>query len=280
MSIHLIEDGAPHRDSLYRLEGMMAASPRRGISKSRSAARSAVHSNVVERLTLLQASSLFAGLSELECTEVAACALVRSFVRDESLFTQGQPVTSLILLQSGSVKHTQVSPGGNEALLRISSPGDVVSIRGESGSFCHTCSARAIEKCSVLVWEYDLIQRFLTRYPKLAANTNRVLAARLQDLEERFREVATEKVARRLALLLIRLHRQIGKQCGQGVQIALNRDELAKMTGATVFTVSRLLSKWSRLGVILTHREMIIVSDRQRLETLDELEGQEPEGLR
>ena len=122
-----------------------------------------------------------------------------------------------------------------------------------------------MENCKALIWEYSRIQTFLAIYPKLRRNASRILASEIQELEERFREIATEKVANRLALLLIRLLRQIGKPSDEGIQISLRREELAQMTGATVFTISRLLSEWSDRGLVLSRREAIVVSDPSRL---------------
>ena len=52
------------------------------------------------------------------------CAKARTFARDELLFMQGQPVRNLVLIQSGSVKSTQISSGGNEVILWMNGSGD------------------------------------------------------------------------------------------------------------------------------------------------------------
>ena len=84
--------------------------------------------NIAQRVILITSSPLFANLSERECLQIASCAGTRSFTRNESLFSQGQPVHELILLQSGKVKHTQVSSSGHEVLLRFSRTGDVIGL--------------------------------------------------------------------------------------------------------------------------------------------------------
>lgn len=231
-----------------------------------------VHSITAERLSSLRSSVLFSGISDYDCAHIASAAVRRTFERRETLFTQGQQVRSLILLQSGNVKHTQVSPDGDGALIRISSAGDIVCVTGMSLMRRHTCSGRATEKCHALVWEHDHMLTYMSRYPRLGANMTRILAAQLNDLEERFREVATEALTRRLALLLLRLSRQMGQQSRDGTQILLRRDELAQMTGATIFSISRMLARWSEQGLIQTARESIIVSDPERLGRLGNVE--------
>jgi CRP-like cAMP-binding protein len=233
-------------------------------------ASSSAESNVAERLVLMCASALFSGLSKQECMEIVSCGRARTFARNEILFTQGQPVHNLILIESGSVKLTQISPGGSEVLLWMSGSGDALNVHAEMMSCNHTCSARAIEHCSAMVWEYNRLQALLNQYPKIRKNISRILAGRLEELEERFREVATERVAKRLALVLLRLLKSIGKPSEGGIQVSLTREELAQMTGATLFTISRVLSRWAEKGFVQPLREAVVVQHPERLASLNE----------
>jgi len=211
------------------------------------------------------ASALFTGLSKQECLEIASCAKARTFARDELLFMQGQPVRNLVLIHTGSVKLTQLSPSGNEVLLWMNGSGEAVGVAAEAPTCSHTCSARAMEQCKALTWEYARLQSLMAEYPQIRKNISQILSNRLNELEERFREVATEKVAKRLALALLRLLKQVGKHSHEGVQISLSREELAQMTGTTLFTISRILSKWAEQGFVLPRREAVLVCDPQRL---------------
>ena len=222
-------------------------------------------SNVAERVVLMCASALFAGLTRQECIEIASCAKARVFARDELLFMQGQPVRNLVLIQTGSVKLTQLSPNGSEVILWMNGSGDAVGVPSEAATMAHTCSARAMEQCRALTWEYARLQQLLNEYPQIKNNIHRILSDRLNELEERFREVATERVAKRLALALLRLLKQVGKQSKGGIEISLSREELAQMTGTTLFTISRILSRWSEEGIVQPRREAVLVRDAQRL---------------
>jgi len=218
-----------------------------------------------QALASIRSSPLFVDLPERATMEVASYARPRMFVRNELLFAQGQPVMTLILLQSGCVKHTQVGPSGTEVLLRFSGNGEIVDIQSESSGSGHSCSARAMEKCRALVWDYRRIEAFAMRHPQLANNISHLLYRKLGELEERFREMATENVASRLGLVLARLLQQIGKPSATGIQISIRREELAQMTGSTIYTVSRLLSGWSEQGVIVPGREWVVVSHPEKL---------------
>jgi CRP-like cAMP-binding protein len=106
--------------------------------------------------------------------------------------------------------------------------------------------------------------------PQIGRNIGMILAARLNELEERFREVATEKVAKRIALALLRLLKHIGKTVHGGVEVSLSREELAQMTGTTLFTTSRVLSRWGEMGFVQPRRESVLVRDRNRLALVSE----------
>lgn len=218
-----------------------------------------------ERAKLLSASQLCTGLEPAEILQVASCARPKAFARDETLFHQGQPVHCLFLIRTGTVKITQISSSGSEVILWMYGKGNAVGVLSESSADCHPSSARAMEPTTALVWDSMTIQKLSNQYPRIRQNLSQVLMSRLNELEERFREVATEKVAKRVALALLRLVKQVGKHAAGGVEVSLSREELAQMTGTTLFTISRLLSRWGEEGFVLPRREAVVVRDPKRL---------------
>ena len=67
----------------------------------------------------------------------------------------------------------------------------------------------------------------------------------MTDALTRVRELTTARVGQRLAQTLLRLTRQCGQATAGGVLITqpLTRQELADLTGTTLYTVSRTLTK-------------------------------------
>jgi CRP/FNR family transcriptional regulator, nitrogen oxide reductase regulator len=212
-----------------------------------------------KRVERLRNSALFAGLSSQACSEALQYAKSKTFLRSEVLFSQGQTIDRWILVQSGRVKLTQVTSNGNEVILWLIGCGDAVGVHAGGFGYIESCAACAMEKCDTLVWERRDIQLILARHPQIKTNLEGILTARLYELEERFCEIATESVAGRLAFLLRRLCKSIGKQSKLGIELRLRRQELAQMTGTTLFTVSRVLSRWADSGLVDPHRDGITV---------------------
>ena len=219
-----------------------------------------------ERAILLSASPLCTGLSHDEVMKIASCARPKSFARDESLFIQGQPARCLVLIRTGAIKITQISSSGHEVILWMYGRGNVLGVLSEPAGECHPSTARAMEATTALVWDCATLQNIMETCPRIRQNLSQVLLTRLNELEERFREVATEKVPRRLALALIRLSKHVGKAVHEGVEVSLSREELAQMTGTTLFTISRILSQWSREQFVESRRESVLLLDPGRLE--------------
>lgn len=216
----------------------------------------------------LRSASLFSGLTDGEAQDILHGGRLRSFYPDEIIFSQGHQAKAMFLIESGSVKLTQVSPDGNEVILWMNGCGESIGTQTEDPSGLYSCTAKVVERCRAIVWDHARIVVLLNKYQRLGRNINQILASRLQELEVRFREVATERVAHRLAMTLLRLQDRIGKRCESGIEISLSREELAQMTGTTLFTISRLLSKWGEEGLIIPRREAVIVRNPKGLEQI------------
>jgi CRP/FNR family transcriptional regulator, nitrogen oxide reductase regulator len=116
-----------------------------------------------------------------------------------------------------------------------------------------------------LVWEARLFKSLVESFPIVHQNMIRVAGEHLQELEKRFRELATERVAPRLARQLVRLQEQIGQHVNDSIEIGLSREGLAQMTGTTLFTVSRVLGVWEARGLVNPGYESVTVCDLESL---------------
>jgi CRP-like cAMP-binding protein len=230
-----------------------------------SVERPATDPEVAKRAAMMCTSSLFAGLAQHECEEIATQSQARTFRTDELLYMEGQTARNLALIRSGSIKLSRLGPNGNEVILWMAKPGDTIGVLADSLTRSHTCSARAMEPTELLLWDFERLQKFLEKFPPIRINIDAILTTRLNELQERFREVATEKVDKRVALAILRLAAQIGKPAHGGIEVLLTREELAQMTGTTLFSISRLLSKWGEEGFVLPRREAVVVLDAHRL---------------
>ena len=93
------------------------------------------------------------------------------------------------------------------------------------------------------------------------SNIMREMTAHMTDALTRVREMTTLRVGARLAITLMRLVRQCGRQTAEGVLIThpLTRQELADLVGTTLYTVSRTLSQWETDGVLESRKRHLLI---------------------
>lgn len=217
------------------------------------------------RLACIRQAPLFHGLSLGDCAQIACVARDQDLPRRAMLYRQGEPIRSVSLLSAGRAKVTQIGAGGEEVILWLRGAGEVLGGLGLLSGTANPATVQAIEPCHVLSWDAQTLESLSERFSVLHRNTANILLESLLRMQERFRELATEKVASRLARTLVRLLADAAPRPGDAVRIGLSREELAQMTGTTLFTVSRLLSEWKQRGILDGLREAVVVHNVQRL---------------
>lgn len=210
---------------------------------------------------LLKRSPVFSGLSDASLADVAGAARSREVPAGGMLFREGDPAETFFIVSTGSFKLTQVDAAGHQVLLRLAGPGDAVGGAGVIGEDTYPVTAEALGSAAVLEWSGETFAALLERHPPLAINMLKFVAGRLHTLQVQFRQVATERVEQRVARALLRLVQQSGKRVPEGVliDVPLSREDIAQMTGTTVFTVSRILSRWEAEGLVDSGRQRIVV---------------------
>lgn len=118
------------------------------------------------------------------------------------------------------------------------------------------------------MWDVTGFEKLLDLFPTFRRNVVRGLEDRLRETEQRCREVSTENVEPRVSSELIRLSNRF--ECSENghKEIHLTREELAQLTGTTQSTISRLLNRWQRLGIVSIHRDAVRVCNSAALAQL------------
>ncbi len=112
-------------------------------------------------------------------------------------------------------------------------------------------------------WPNSAWPQFQARFPSVASSTYETIGSRLQDTQARLEEISTQTVEHRVAAAILRLVRDSGRKTAEGVEIdfPLTRQDIAEMTGTTLFTVSRVLSAWEARALVRTGRQKVVVTD-------------------
>jgi CRP-like cAMP-binding protein len=223
---------------------------------------------------------LFRGLTSDALARVVELASSRRTSAGEFFFNEGDEAEAMFVLTDGRVKLTQLTPEGHQIVLRIISPGEAFGGVGAFGEPAYPVSAEAVDASTALAWTSASMRRLLQSEPLLALNALNFVSARLHDLQRRYRQLMTERVERRVARALLRLVKEAGRRVDKGVEIdfPVSRQDIAEMTGTTLYTVSRLLSAWEEQGIVQSGRQRIVLTTPHALVAIaEDLPSKQPD---
>ncbi len=185
----------------------------------------------------------------------------------EILFRQGDPAYKSFLVLNGRLKLIKLHEEGKEAILRYIGPGELTAIVSLFKGKEYPATAETIVAAVAVGWDKQTMVQLMLEYPPLSVNMLRCTINRLGELQNRYLEICTEQAEQRIARALLRIMRQSGHRVVEGIHVdfPLTRQELADYIGATVFTVSRILSSWERKGWIKSKREQITICNPHAL---------------
>lgn len=217
--------------------------------------------------SVARAIPLFAQMTDLELDDVLASAVSRRYAPGTAVFEQGQPAEHFFVLLHGRLRVTQVTPEGQQMVVRMVNPGDLFGIAKALRRPDYPGTSTAVVESLALAWPMAAWDGILERHPALAVNAMQTIGGRLQEAHARLRELATEEVERRVAHAVLRLASQSGKKEAGGIRIdfPVSKQDIAEMTGTTLHTVSRILSAWEAAGLVEGGRQKLLVKDPHQL---------------
>jgi CRP/FNR family transcriptional regulator, nitrogen oxide reductase regulator len=213
---------------------------------------------------LVRRSSLFQDVNPAVFEQVLACAVERSMEQGGYYFMQGDPAAHAYVLVQGRVKMVQLTPSGQQITLRMMTPGQtfggIALLNPEAG---YPATALAVENSTALAWGTDRLRHLAEQEPHLSLNIMQLMHGYITELQTRQQALVTARVEQRIARTLLKLAAQSGKQVEEGVLIdmPLTRQDVAEMSGTTLFTVSRTLNEWERSSLLKIGRERVIICD-------------------
>ena len=208
---------------------------------------------------------VFQDASDADLQSILQNSILRSIEEGAFFFFQGDPADYLYVLISGQVKLLQSNPNGKQVNIRTVQPWEMFAALGAvRKEATYPASAQALQDSAALVIRSGFMNEMMQTRPHLSIALTRLMTSNIQEIQARYRELATERVEQRIAHTVLRLASQMGQRIENGaksVEMEFSRQDLAEMTGTTLYTVSRTLSEWEKLGIIEAGRGRIKIKN-------------------
>jgi len=212
---------------------------------------------------MLHEFKLFAHLSPEACKKFLPYFRKGNFAKKQLVDFNDSFRDYVFFIKTGRVKVSYFSPEGKEVIVTILHPGDMYSMHSEA-------TLTAIEPAEIWYLGLKDFKEILLNNPELALILIKILGSILKNTNEALLNLTFKEVNSRLAGWLLKMAREQGVMSKEGVVIKLDltHEEMGNLIGSTRQTVTTILNRLERSGVISLYKKKIIV---HRIEELEEL---------
>lgn len=214
-------------------------------------------------------------LSVTQKAQLASHFNRRDYAPEEYVFFEGDKPAQLWFVEEGRVKLLKHSEMGKDVIVSLVSAGEYLGESAMHPDACYAVTAQAVGPTVMLMLRSEACQDLMRLYPDLSVWMINRLGDRLNDAYDTMRSLAVERVERRIARLLLKLAASVGKPSGQDIVIdmPLTRQDIAEMTGTTVESAIRVMSKFRKQGLVATKEGKTHLTEPHALVVLaDELQ--------
>jgi CRP-like cAMP-binding protein len=205
---------------------------------------------------------VFQKATDDDLDQIVQNSLTRSIEEDGFFFFQGDAAEYLYVLIRGQVKLLQTDRTGHQVNLRTIYPWQMFGALGAvRDNAKYPATAQALENSTALAIKGIFLREMMKTRPYLSLDLMSLMTTYIQEMQARYRELATERVEQRIARALLRLTSQSGQRSEEGIDLAYSRQDLAEMSGTTLYTVSRVLADWERQSLVQAGRGKVRITD-------------------
>lgn len=189
-----------------------------------------------------------------------------------AIFSAGKEATRFFLLLDGLIRVVRADRSGEQIIVLHIASGELFGIAQALGHNIYPATALAAGECLTLSWPMARWEEFFQRHPGFRDTSRKIVGQRMGELQERILRMSTQQVEQRVAAALLRLLNQSAEQTPDGILITvpITRRDIAELTGTTLHTVSRLLSRWEKDDIVKSARRRILVRDAHKLLLISE----------
>lgn len=186
----------------------------------------------------------------------------------EHLFRAGDRFQALSAVRSGCFKTYVINEAGDEQVLDFQLPGEIVGFDAiHSGT--HMSNCLALDTSAVCTLNFEPLSELARHIPTLQAELFDVMSHRIADLEIICGDFSADQ---RFALFLESLSRRYSRRgySANEFTLAMSRRDIASYLRLATETVSRILSRYRKDGILEVRRKQIRILDPDALHAISQ----------
>jgi CRP-like cAMP-binding protein len=224
--------------------------------------------NGMHEIRLIEGSlarlDLCEGLDAQAVRQLALHARMLRVPRGQAIVRRGERPAGVFAVVHGAVKARLQHEDGDEAIVALLGPGGTFGKAATLLDHASKLDLVALEECLLIEIDAGAVSAQISRDPRFARNVASSLAAKAQALMTEF-EHSMQPTLRRLVAYLDSIAEPTAEPDVWAARLPVSKTVVAARLGMKKETLSRLLQRLARRGVIEVARREITILDRARL---------------
>jgi len=193
----------------------------------------------------------------------------RRLERDERLYAAGDPFRNLYAVRFGHFKTYQVNAAGEAQITGFQMAGELLGMDAISTDR-HRCDAVALEDSEVCEIPFGNLQELFGQVPTLLRHFHRMMSQEITREQNVMLLLGNMRAEQRFAVFLVNKSARYAARgySATSFQLRMSREDIGNYLGLTIESVSRLLSRFRKLGLIAVDKREVQLLDLPRLKAL------------
>ena len=182
--------------------------------------------------------------------------------KSDTLIYTGAPFKSLFAVRTGSFKSFVTNADGEEQITGFHFPGDIIGFDALRENK-HQSYTQALETAMVCELPYDTLDEISVQFPKLRHQIMSFMSAEIKQDHDMMMLLNKRTAEERLMFFIYHLSRRFEERgfSGRQFHLSMTRNEIGNYLGLTIETISRLLTRFQKDGIISVEGKLISILD-------------------
>lgn len=193
----------------------------------------------------------------------------RKVPKDTLLYRMDDSFTNLYAIRLGHFKTYQVTPGGEQQITGFQMAGELLGMDAISTDR-HHCDAMALEDSEVCEIPFARLEELFGTIPTLLHHFHRMMSREITREQNAMLLLGNMRAEQRFAAFLVNLASRYSARgySSTSFQLRMSREEIGNYLGLTIESISRLLSRLKKQGLIRVANREIELLEPERLRAI------------
>lgn len=236
-----------------------------------TAAREAAASSALRSCTAcgMHQLCLPMGLDESDMKRLDKIIGRRKVARDDFLYRIGDRFTALYAVRVGHFKTYQENLDGDRQITGFQMPGELLGMDAISTE-AHQCDAVALQDSEVCEIPFARLEQLFGQIPHLLRHFHRMMSHEITSEQNVIMLLGNMRAEQRFAAFLVNLSSRYAARgySSTRFQLRMTRQDVGNYLGLTIESISRLISKFRKQGLLAVEQRDVEVIDLAALKRL------------